>query len=161
VNALLRSQQRCEFPHVRGKPRHGESVRRKPVNDKQDFSLLHLLGLSPVLHENFLLGCVRPVQSSCILLRFANYVTKGCQIALRRSVQLADAFGTAMKDDKKIRKRQWVFTAIYVLWALSAIAFLRMASAPATPKQISYSDFLMQLRGGNVASVRITDRQVI
>src|SRR5581483_1868885 len=61
----------------------------------------------------------------------------------------------------KIRKRQWVFTAIYVLWALSAIAFLRMASAPATPKQISYSDFLMQLRGGNVASVRITDRQVI
>ena len=66
-----------------------------------------------------------------------------------------------MPDKNKVRKRQWVFTVVYLIWVVLMIAMLRGALTPQKPKQMSYSDFLVQVEQGHLQNVHITNTQVI
>ena len=66
-----------------------------------------------------------------------------------------------MDNRKKTRKGQWIFTLIYLIWMIIIIAFLRTAFTKPPAKEMSYSDFLGEVRAGHLQSVRITERQLI
>ena len=61
----------------------------------------------------------------------------------------------------KFSKQQLRFTLIYVIWVALAIVFLRSMFSPPQPQELSYSDFLAELKAGHLEDVRITDRQLI
>lgn len=58
-------------------------------------------------------------------------------------------------------KRQWKFTLGYLVWFIVAIWFLRTTFAPAEPRDMSYSEFLAEVKAGHLEDVRITERQLI
>jgi cell division protease FtsH len=61
--------------------------------------------------------------------------------------------------DRQQRNR-WIFTAINVIaMALILYAISRLTST--APKQVSYSEFLTELRAGNLTEVQITERELI
>ena len=58
------------------------------------------------------------------------------------------------------RRRQWVFTLTYLFWAAVAVWWFHSAAASAKPQEVSYSEFVKELKGGRFQSVRITDTQL-
>lgn len=63
--------------------------------------------------------------------------------------------------NNKLNKRQLAFTLIYVLWMIFAIWSLHALFSPSQPREVSYSDFLGEVKAGHVADVRITERQLV
>ena len=62
---------------------------------------------------------------------------------------------------KSLNKQQWKFTVVYLLWVVLTIWFLREIFSPPQPKELSYSDFLGEVKAGHLQDVRITERQLI
>jgi len=62
---------------------------------------------------------------------------------------------------KHLNKQQWRFTFVYLLWMVLAIWILRATFATPEPRDISYSDFLDEIKAGHLEDVRITERQLI
>jgi len=59
------------------------------------------------------------------------------------------------------QKRRWIFTALNIV-AIAALFYVtsRFLATP-TPKQLPYSEFLAELRAGNLSDVQITERELI
>ncbi|HTR37018.1 MAG TPA: ATP-dependent zinc metalloprotease FtsH [Bryobacteraceae bacterium] len=62
---------------------------------------------------------------------------------------------------KSLNKQQWKFTIGYLLWVVLTIWFLREIFAPPQPKELSYSEFMSEVKAGHLEDVRITERQLI
>jgi cell division protease FtsH len=62
---------------------------------------------------------------------------------------------------KNLNKQQWRFTLVYIIWVVLAIWSLRALFAPSEPRELSYSDFLAEVKAGHLEDVRITERQLI
>ena len=62
---------------------------------------------------------------------------------------------------KNLRTTQWGFTLLYILWGILLIWFLRTMSSPSHPREVSYSDFLNEVKAGHLEDVRITERQLV
>jgi cell division protease FtsH len=62
---------------------------------------------------------------------------------------------------KNLNKQQWRFTLGYLLWMILAIWLLHSIFAPPQPREISYSDFVDEVKAGHLEDVRITERQLI
>jgi len=60
-----------------------------------------------------------------------------------------------------LRSQQWKFSLIYLVWVVLAIWWLRSAFAPPQPAEVSYSDFLADVKAGQFDNVRITERRLI
>lgn len=59
------------------------------------------------------------------------------------------------------RKHGWIFTLVNFL-VLGAALYLTIRFIPEeSPKQVSYSEFLAELRAGNMTEVQITERELI
>ncbi|HTX38220.1 MAG TPA: ATP-dependent zinc metalloprotease FtsH [Bryobacteraceae bacterium] len=63
--------------------------------------------------------------------------------------------------NKNLSSRQWKFSLIYLVWVVLAIWSLRTMFAPPQPQQVSYSDFVADLKAGQFEDVRITETQLI
>jgi cell division protease FtsH len=62
---------------------------------------------------------------------------------------------------QNLSSRQWKFSLIYLVWVILAIWSLRAMFSPSQPREVTYSDFLGDLKAGQFSQVRITDRQLI
>ena len=62
---------------------------------------------------------------------------------------------------KNLNKQQWRFTLVYLLWMVLAIWALHSIFAPPQPREISYSDFINEVKAGHLEDLRITERQLI
>ena len=60
-----------------------------------------------------------------------------------------------------LRKRQWIFTVIYLAWFVFAIWIFRSMFSTPEPREMSYSDFQAAVKAGHLQDVRITERQLI
>jgi len=59
------------------------------------------------------------------------------------------------------QKHRWVFTAVNILTLLLAVYLINRLFPQGAPKQVSYSEFLGELRSGNLTDVQITERELI
>ena len=59
--------------------------------------------------------------------------------------------------DRQQRNR-WIFTGINIIIAVGLMLYVSGRLANTGPKQVSYSEFLSELRAGNLADVQITER---
>jgi cell division protease FtsH len=61
----------------------------------------------------------------------------------------------------KLKKRQWMFTLIYL--ALAAVGFyvLQAAVSAPPPKEVPYSNFVNEIRADHLTEVRITDQELL
>ncbi|HEX6898059.1 MAG TPA: ATP-dependent zinc metalloprotease FtsH [Bryobacteraceae bacterium] len=62
---------------------------------------------------------------------------------------------------RNVRKQQWKFTLGYLVWVLVMIWVTRALFSTPQPKQMSYSDFLEQIKAGHLQEVQISERQLI
>ncbi len=60
-----------------------------------------------------------------------------------------------------LNKQQWKFTLGYIVWMILAIWGLHAFFAPPQPRELSYSDFLNEVKAGHLEDVRVTERQLI
>jgi cell division protease FtsH len=60
-----------------------------------------------------------------------------------------------------VRKRQITFSLGYVVWAVLLLWFIRSALSPPAPHELSYSDFLSEVKAGHLDRVRITERRLV
>ena len=59
------------------------------------------------------------------------------------------------------QRHRWIFTALNLM-AIAVILYVTSRFATSTaPKQVSYSEFLTELRAGNLTDVQITERELI
>ena len=61
----------------------------------------------------------------------------------------------------KHKRNQWLFTLANVLVALALLYFFNRAIVGAGPKEVSYSEFLAEVRAGHMAEVQITDKTLL
>ena len=61
--------------------------------------------------------------------------------------------------DRQQRNR-WIFTGINIIAIVLILYVSSRLTKPGT-KQVSYSEFLTELRAGNLADVQITERELI
>ena len=80
----------------------------------------------------------------------------GCDTGFRRRPD-----GNGLRMPQTLNKQQWKFTFVYLLWVFLAIWFLHALFSPPQPRQMSYSDFLEEVKAGHLDDVRITERQLI
>jgi len=59
------------------------------------------------------------------------------------------------------QKHRWVFTVANIVSLLLAVYLLNRFIPQGTPKEVSYSEFLADLRAGNLTDVQITERELI
>jgi len=59
------------------------------------------------------------------------------------------------------QKHRWVFTAVNILTLMVAFYLINRFVPQAIPKQVPYSEFLAELRSGNLTDVQITERELI
>jgi len=59
------------------------------------------------------------------------------------------------------QKHRWVFTAANILMLALVVYFINRLIPQGTPKQVSYSEFLGELRSGSLTDVQITERELI
>jgi len=59
------------------------------------------------------------------------------------------------------QKHRWVFTAVNILTLVLAVYLINKLVPQGAPKQVSYSEFLGELRSGNLTDVQITERELI
>jgi cell division protease FtsH len=62
--------------------------------------------------------------------------------------------------DKK-KRNYWLSLAANLLVGVALIYILNRAMAPSGPKEVSYSDFLAEVRAGHMAQVQITDKTLV
>ncbi|HTS49159.1 MAG TPA: ATP-dependent metallopeptidase FtsH/Yme1/Tma family protein, partial [Bryobacteraceae bacterium] len=62
---------------------------------------------------------------------------------------------------RDVRKKQWKFTLGYLIWVVIMIWLTRAMFTQAQPSQISYSDFLEQIKAGRFQEVQISERQLV
>jgi cell division protease FtsH len=74
------------------------------------------------------------------------------------AVRLQVPIATAMD---KLKKRQWIFSLVWVLWAIVVIYLMNHTMAQPGPKSVPYSEFVSQTQAGHLDEVRITDQQFI
>ena len=60
-----------------------------------------------------------------------------------------------------LRKRQWQSTVVYLLWFISALWFLHTSMTPPQPREVSYDEFMSELKAGHLVDVSITERQLV
>ncbi len=60
-----------------------------------------------------------------------------------------------------IRPQQWKFTLGYLAWVILTIWFLHSIFSPAQPRELSYSDFVNEVKAGHLEDVRITQTKLI
>src|ERR1700733_4665042 len=60
-----------------------------------------------------------------------------------------------------IRPQQWKFTLGYLAWVILTIWFLHSIFSPAQPREVSYSDFVNEVKAGHLEDVRITENKLI
>jgi cell division protease FtsH len=58
-------------------------------------------------------------------------------------------------------KRQWVFTAVYVLLAAASFYLVNRAFTTPRPKAVSYSEFLAAVRAGQLSEVSIGETELL
>src|SRR2546426_10063363 len=61
----------------------------------------------------------------------------------------------------RLRKRQFRFSAFYLLAALSALYIFQVLIATPQTRKVSYTDFIAEVRAGHVAEVNITSTELI
>jgi cell division protease FtsH len=61
----------------------------------------------------------------------------------------------------KTKRNQWLFTAVTVLLMLVLLYFLNGLFPGPSAKEVSYSDFLAEVRAGHMAEVQITEKKLI
>jgi cell division protease FtsH len=66
-----------------------------------------------------------------------------------------------MKTMEKLKKRQWIFSLVYVAWAVLTVYLVNRSMAQPGPKPVPYSEFVSEAQGGHLDQVRITDQQFI
>jgi hypothetical protein len=49
----------------------------------------------------------------------------------------------------KINNQQWKFSIGYLIWFVAMIWLLRTSLAPTQPREVSYSDFLPEVKAGH------------
>jgi cell division protease FtsH len=59
------------------------------------------------------------------------------------------------------QKHRWVFTAVNIVLVVLAVYLINTLIPQGTSKQVSYSEFLAELRSGNLTDVQITERELI
>src|SRR5579883_2291528 len=62
---------------------------------------------------------------------------------------------------RNVTKQQWKFTLGYLIWVIFMIWVTRGMFAQPQPRQMSYSDFLEQIKAGHLEEVQIDERQLI
>jgi cell division protease FtsH len=60
-----------------------------------------------------------------------------------------------------IRPQQWKFTLGYLAWVILTIWFLHSIFSPAAPRELSYSDFVNEVKAAHLEDVRITETKLI
>ncbi len=60
-----------------------------------------------------------------------------------------------------LRPQQWKFTLGYLAWMILTIWFLHSIFNPPQPRELSYSDFLNEVKAGHLDDVRITEDKLI
>ncbi len=58
------------------------------------------------------------------------------------------------------QRHRWIFTGINVI-AVALMLYMASRFTSGTPRQVSYSEFLIELRAGNLTDVLITERELI
>src|SRR5437879_10140515 len=61
----------------------------------------------------------------------------------------------------RLRKRQFRFSAFYLLTALLALYIFQVFIATPQTRKVSYTDFIAEVRAGHVAEVKITSTELI
>src|SRR5437879_8213509 len=61
----------------------------------------------------------------------------------------------------RLRKRQFRFSAFYLLAALSALYIFQVLIATPQTRKVSYTDFIAEVRAGHLAEVNITSTELI
>src|SRR5579862_8433373 len=60
-----------------------------------------------------------------------------------------------------LRSQQWKFSLGYLAWVILTIWFLHSMFTPAQPRELSYSDFLNEVKAGHLDDVRINEDKLI
>jgi len=58
------------------------------------------------------------------------------------------------------QRHWWIFTGINVI-AIALMLYIANRFTSGTPRQVSYSEFLVELRAGKLTDVQITERELI
>jgi len=74
--------------------------------------------------------------------------------------QAARLAGELDQMKKNLRKQQWMFTAGYILWLLLMFWLIRTTLTPVAPRQVSYSDFMDEVKAGHLEQVHITEQHL-
>lgn len=61
----------------------------------------------------------------------------------------------------QMKKNQWLFTAAILFFAVTLIYILNNVFGTARSKEVSYSDFLVEVRAGRLAEIQITEKKLI
>ncbi len=59
------------------------------------------------------------------------------------------------------QQHRWLFTAVNIILLIVAVFFIQKLIPLEAPKQVSYSEFLADLRSGKLSDVQITERELI
>jgi len=59
------------------------------------------------------------------------------------------------------QRHRWVFTAVNLIAFAALLYVSTRLSTTTAPKEVSYSDFLNELRAGHLSDVQITERELI
>jgi cell division protease FtsH len=65
------------------------------------------------------------------------------------------------KPTRDVRKQQWKFTLGYLIWVVIMIWVMRSMFTGPQPREMSYSDFLEQIKLGHLQEVQIGERQLV
>jgi cell division protease FtsH len=60
-----------------------------------------------------------------------------------------------------LRSQQWKFSLGYLVWMALTIWFLHSMFTPPQPRELSYSDFLNEVKAGHLQDVRITETKLV
>jgi len=66
-----------------------------------------------------------------------------------------------MPNMPNLRPQQWKFTLGYLAWVILTIWFLHAIFTPPQPREMSYSDFLNEVKAGHLEDVRITENKLV
>jgi len=65
------------------------------------------------------------------------------------------------KKMERQQKHRWAFTVVNIVLVVLAVYLVNALIPEGTSKQLSYSEFLAELRSGNLTEVQITERELI
>lgn len=86
----------------------------------------------------------------------------GARIAGERSVRAIPRLAGELGQMKKnFRRQQWMFTIGYLFWLLLMFWLIRTTLTPVPPRQVSYSDFMDEVKAGHLEQVHITEQHLL